>query len=176
MLEDYMGNKKDIIITVCGHKKQIDKFSVKLFDNSDDNESIAETYCNAINGLELNGDSWICAKIISENTQYTLDAFIPLTFDRIMDLDDRGVQILLREVDSIELVKALKGEDETIQEKIFHNMSKRAVQMFKEDMEYIGPIRKKEVEKSQEHILNILRHLEQTGEIVLSPSQGEIIK
>jgi lysine/ornithine N-monooxygenase len=181
MKEDNMGNGKDVIITVCGHEKQIDKFSVRLFDNSgdnysDDNISNAEAYCDTINSLELNGDSWLVAKIISENTQYTLDTFIPLRFDSIMVLDDRAVQKLLREVDSIELAKALKGADETIQEKIFKNMSKRAVQMLKEDMEYMGPVRKKDVEKSQENILNILRHLEETGEIVISHSQGEIIE
>jgi uncharacterized protein Yka (UPF0111/DUF47 family) len=181
MKEDHMGTGKDVIITVYGHEKQIDKFSVKVFDNSgnnysDGNVSNAEAYCDTINSLELSGDSWLVAKIISENTQYTLDAFIPLRFDSIMDLDDRGIQSLLRKVDSLELAKALKGADEAIQEKIFNNMSKRTVQMFKEDMEYIGPVRKKDVEKSQENILNILRHLEETGEIVISYSKGEIIE
>jgi flagellar motor switch protein FliG len=176
MLEDHMGNGKDIVVTVYGHEKQIDKFSVKLFDNSGDNESIAETYCNTINTLELSGDSWVFAKILSDNTPYTLDTFIPLRFDSIMALDDRGIQKLLRKVDSIELAMALKGADETIQERIFNNMSKRTVQMLKEDMEYLGPIRKKDVEKSQEKILDILRHLEETGEIVISHSQGEIIE
>jgi flagellar motor switch protein FliG len=77
---------------------------------------------------------------------------------------------VLREVDSQELSKALKSVDTEVQDKIFRNMSKRAAQMLKEDMEYMGPIRLKDVEESQQKIVSIIRHLEDTGEIVVARS------
>jgi len=74
----------------------------------------------------------------------------------------------MREVDSQELAKALKSVDSEVQDKIFKNMSKRAASMLKEDMEYMGPVRLKDVEESQQKIVSIIRHLEDTGEIVVA--------
>ncbi|MDR3193076.1 MAG: flagellar motor switch protein FliG [Treponema sp.] len=91
-------------------------------------------------------------------------------FEDIVTLDDRAIQKVLREVDSQELSKALKSVDTEVQDKIFRNMSKRAAQMLKEDMEYMGPIRLKDVEESQQKIVSIIRHLEDTGEIVVARS------
>jgi flagellar motor switch protein FliG len=91
-------------------------------------------------------------------------------FEDIVMLDDRAIQKVLREVDSQELSKALKSVDTEVQDKIFRNMSKRAAQMLKEDMEYMGPIRLKDVEESQQKIVSIIRHLEDTGEIVVARS------
>jgi flagellar motor switch protein FliG len=76
----------------------------------------------------------------------------------------------MREVDSQELAKALKSVDTEVQDKIFRNMSKRAAGMLKEDMEYMGPIRLKDVEEAQQKIVSIIRHLEDTGEIVVARS------
>jgi flagellar motor switch protein FliG len=140
------------------------------------NDSNAKTYCDTINSLKLKGESWVFAKIVSENTQYTLDAFLPLKFDIILNLDDRAIQKVLRKVDSQELVKALKDKNEMVQEKIFNNMSKRAAQMLKEDMKFMGPMRVEDVENAEEKIVNIIRHLEQTGEIVIPYSEGETLK
>jgi hypothetical protein len=154
-----MGNGKSLVITVYGHNKTIDKIAVSSFDNCChySNESNAETYCDAINTLELKGDTWLFAKIISENTQYSLDSFFPLTFDIITTLDDRAVQKVLWEIDSREIAKALKGENETVGEKVFNNVSKGAAKMLKEDMEFMGPMRMKDVKESQEKILNVIR-------------------
>jgi flagellar motor switch protein FliG len=91
-------------------------------------------------------------------------------FEDIVMLDDRAIQKVLREVDSQELSKALKSVDTEVQDKIFRNMSKRAAQMLKEDMEYLGPIRLKDVEESQQKIVSIIRHLEDTGDIVVARS------
>jgi flagellar motor switch protein FliG len=74
----------------------------------------------------------------------------------------------MREVDSQELAKALKSVDSQVQDKIFKNMSKRAASMLKEDMEYMGPVRLKDVEEAQQKIVSIIRHLEDTGEIVVA--------
>jgi flagellar motor switch protein FliG len=89
-------------------------------------------------------------------------------FEDIVMLDDRSIQKVMREVDSQELAKALKSVDTEVQDKIFRNMSKRAAGMLKEDMEYMGPVRLKDVEESQQKIVSIIRHLEDTGEIVIA--------
>ena len=89
-------------------------------------------------------------------------------FEDIVMLDDRTIQRIMREVDSQELVKALKSVDSEVQGKIFKNMSKRAESMLKEDMEYMGPVRLKDVEEVQQKIVAIIRHLENTGEIVIA--------
>ncbi|MDR1444748.1 MAG: flagellar motor switch protein FliG [Treponema sp.] len=91
-------------------------------------------------------------------------------FEDIVMLDDRAIQKVLREVDSQELSKALKSVDTEVQDKIFRNMSKRAAGMLKEDMEFMGPVRLKDVEESQQKIVSIIRHLEDTGEIVVARS------
>jgi hypothetical protein len=175
-----MGNEKSAVITVYGHNNVIDRIAVSLFDKSKDgyyghsDDSNAKIYCDTINGLKLEGESWVFAKIVSENTQYTLDAFLPLKFDIMAKLDDRAIQKILREVDEQELAKALKEKNGMIQEKIFNNMSKRAAQMLKEDMSFMGPVRIIDAKAAQEKIVNIIRRLEQTGEIVIPFSKGEI--
>jgi flagellar motor switch protein FliG len=89
-------------------------------------------------------------------------------FEDIVMLDDRSIQKVLREVDQQELSKALKSVDAEVQDKIYKNMSKRAAQMLKEDMEFMGPVRLKDVEEAQQKIVSIIRHLEDTGEIVVA--------
>jgi len=89
-------------------------------------------------------------------------------FEDIVMLDDRSIQKVMREVDSTELAKALKSVDTEVQDKIFRNMSKRAASMLKEDMEFMGPVRLKDVEEAQQKIVSIIRHLEDTGEIVVA--------
>jgi flagellar motor switch protein FliG len=91
-------------------------------------------------------------------------------FEDIVMLDDRAIQKVMREVDSQELAKALKSVDTEVQDKIFRNMSKRAATMLKEDMEFMGPVRLKDVEEAQQKIVSIIRHLEDTGEIVVARS------
>ena len=89
-------------------------------------------------------------------------------FEDIVMLDDRAIQKVLREVDTSELAKALKAVDSEVQDKIFRNMSKRAAGLLKDDMEYMGPIRMKDVEESQQKIVSIIRKLEEQGEIVVA--------
>jgi hypothetical protein len=173
-----MNGERDLVITAYGHDQSVDKISVSAFDNSGgtgyNNTTNAQRYCDAINSLELKDNHWVNAMLITENFQYTMDSFIPLSFQVITSLDDRATQKMLREVDAIDLAKALKGAAEDIQDKIFKNMSARAAQMIKEDMEYMGPVRVAEVNESRKKITDIIRHLEQTGEIIIS-SQGDMI-
>ena len=91
-------------------------------------------------------------------------------FEDIVMLDDRAIQKVMREVDTQELAKALKAVDTEVQDKIFRNMSKRAAAMLKEDMEFMGPVRLKDVEESQQKIVSTIRRLEDSGEIVIARS------
>lgn len=91
-------------------------------------------------------------------------------FEDIVMLDDRAIQKVLREVDNQELAKALKSVDTEVQDKIFRNMSKRAAAMLKEDMEFMGPVRLKDVEEAQQKIVSTIRRLEDSGEIVIARS------
>jgi flagellar motor switch protein FliG len=89
-------------------------------------------------------------------------------FEDIVMLDDRAIQKVMREVDTQDLSKALKSVDTEVQDKIFKNMSKRAAGMMKEDMDFMGPIRLKDVEEAQQKIVSIIRRLEESGEIVVA--------
>ncbi|HEY9397255.1 MAG TPA: flagellar motor switch protein FliG [Burkholderiales bacterium] len=93
-------------------------------------------------------------------------------FDNIIDIDDRGVQLLLREVQSESLVVALKGTNAELRDKIFKNMSQRAADMLRDDLEAKGPVRVSEVEAEQKEILKIVRRLVEEGQIALS-GKGE---
>jgi flagellar motor switch protein FliG len=93
-------------------------------------------------------------------------------FDNLNDLDDRSIQLLLREVQSESLILALKGTNEELREKIFKNMSQRAAEMLRDDLEAKGPVRLSEVEAEQKEILKIVRKLADEGQIVLG-GKGE---
>jgi len=97
-------------------------------------------------------------------------------FEDIVLLDDRAIQKVMREVDNTELAKALKSVDSEVQDKIFKNMSKRAASLLREDMDFMGPVRLKDVEDAQQKIVNIIRKLEEAGEIVVARSgEDELI-
>jgi flagellar motor switch protein FliG len=88
-------------------------------------------------------------------------------FEDLAGIDDRGIQALLREISSESLIVALKGADETMKEKIFKNMSKRAAEMLRDDLEVRGPVKLSEVEGAQKEILGVARRLAESGEIAL---------
>ena len=94
-------------------------------------------------------------------------------FEDIVMLSDRDIGKVLREVNTEDLSKALKQVDTEVQDKIFRNMSKRAGTMLREEMEYMGPIRIKDVEEAQQKIVSIIRHLEDKGEIVIARSEED---
>jgi len=89
-------------------------------------------------------------------------------FDNIMDIDDKGIQVMLREVQSEMLIVALKGATQEMRDKIFKNMSSRAAEMMKEDLESKGPVKLSEVEAQQKQILQIVRRLADEGQIMLA--------
>ena len=94
-------------------------------------------------------------------------------FDDIGGMDDRSLQRVLREVDLKDLGLALKGASEDLRQKFFKNMSKRAADMLKEDMDFMGPVRVRMVEEAQQKIVNVVRALEEAGEIVIARSGEE---
>lgn len=96
-------------------------------------------------------------------------------FEDILLLDDRAIQRVLRDVDNNDLGIALKGANEEVQNVIFKNLSKRLAAMIKEDMEFMGPVRMKDVEDAQQKIVNIIRKLEDSAEIVISRGGGDEI-
>jgi len=107
----------------------------------------------------------------SELAQKILDQMF--TFENLNALDDRAIQTLLREVQSESLIVALKGAEQDLREKIFKNMSSRASEMLREDLEAKGPVRVSEVEAEQREILKIVRRLADEGQIQLSAGGGD---
>ena len=96
-------------------------------------------------------------------------------FEDIILVDDRGVQKLLRKVETMELAFALKAASEEVKEKIFKNMSQRAGEMLKEEIEDMGPVRMKEVEDAQQNITNIIQEMETKGELIIAGRRGDTI-
>lgn len=96
-------------------------------------------------------------------------------FDDIVTLDSRSIQRVIREVENGDWALALKSANEEVQKSVFSNMSKRLSEMIKEDMEYMGPVRLRDVEEAQQKIVNVIRKLEDAGEIVISRGGGDEI-
>lgn len=94
-------------------------------------------------------------------------------FEDVIKMDDRSIQLVLREVDSKDLAVALKGSSDDVSTKIKKNMSKRAAQMLEEEVTFLGPVRLRDVEEAQQRIVNIIRRLEESGEIIISRGGGD---
>ena len=94
-------------------------------------------------------------------------------FEDILKVNDKGIQAVLKEVDNSELALALKTASEDLKSKIFKNMSERAAQLIKEDMEYMGPVRVSDVQTAQQRIVDIVRRLEEAGDVVIEGRGGD---
>ncbi|GJM25490.1 MAG: flagellar motor switch protein FliG [Phycisphaerae bacterium] len=94
-------------------------------------------------------------------------------FEDVLLVDDKGIQSVLKEVDNDELALALKTASDELKDKVFGNMSERAATLIREDMDYMGPVRLKDVENAQQKIVDIVRRLEDAGEIIISGRGGE---
>lgn len=94
-------------------------------------------------------------------------------FEDILLVDDKGIQVVLKEIDNEELALALKSASEELKEKVFRNMSERAATMIQEDMEYMGPVRLSDVENAQQRIVDVVRRLEDAGEIIIQGRGGD---
>ncbi|MDR2094937.1 MAG: flagellar motor switch protein FliG [Treponema sp.] len=148
-------------------EKKLSTLSSEDFTAAGGVESIVEI----LNLVDRASEKYIIEQLEDEDAELAEEIKKRMfVFEDIVMLDDRAIQKVMREVDSQELAKALKSVDTEVQDKIFRNMSKRAAGMLKEDMEYMGPVRLKDVEESQQKIVSIIRHLEDTGEIVVARS------
>jgi len=96
-------------------------------------------------------------------------------FEDIVLLDDRSLQMVLREIDSKDLALALKASSSEVSEKVYKNMSKRAAEMLREEIQYMGPVRIRDVEEAQQKVVNVIRRLEESGEIIVSRGKGDEI-
>ena len=94
-------------------------------------------------------------------------------FEDILLVNDKGIQAVLKEIENEELALALKTASEELREKIFKNMSERASQLIKEDMEFMGPVRVSDVESAQQKIVDVVRRLEDAGEVIISGRGGD---
>ena len=94
-------------------------------------------------------------------------------FEDILLVNDKGIQAVLKEIENEELTVALKGASEDLREKVFGNMSERAASMIREDMEYMGPVRMSDVEAAQQRIVDVVRRLEESGDVMIEGRGGE---
>lgn len=94
-------------------------------------------------------------------------------FEDILLVNDKGIQLVLKEIENEELALSLKTASEELRDKVFRNMSERAAQLIKEDMEYMGPVRVSDVESAQQKIVDVVRRLEDSGELIISGRGGE---
>lgn len=133
-----------------------------------------QTAANILNFMEGSRESSIMEGVrqVDEDLSERIQELM-FVFANLVDVDDRGIQTLLREVTTESLVLALKGAEDELKDKIFKNMSKRAAEMLREDLENKGPVRVSDVETAQKEILAVARRLADSGEIVLAGKGGE---
>ncbi len=135
-----------------------------------------KTAANILNFMDASIESEIIDEVKENDSDLGQELEdLMFVFDNIAEIDDRGVQSLLREVSSETLVLALKGADESVREKIFHNMSKRASEMLRDDLESKGPVRLSDVEGAQKEILAIARRMMESGELSIGGKGEEFI-
>ena len=128
-----------------------------------------EALAELLNRVDRATEKAIMETLEEENQELAVEIKkLMFTFDDTILLDDRGIQQVLKEVDMKELAVALKGANEEVKNKIFNNVSSRAADNIREDMEFMGPVRIKQVEEVQQKIVAIIRRLEESGEIVIA--------
>lgn len=135
-----------------------------------------QTIVDILNSVDRGTEKFIMETLEIQDTELAEDIKKRMfVFEDIITLDSVSVQRFIREVDNNELAIALKGSTQEVRDMIFANMSKRMAEMIKEDMEFMGPIRLRDVEEAQQKIVNIIRKLEDAGEIILARGGGDEI-
>jgi flagellar motor switch protein FliG len=136
----------------------------------------AKAAANIINNLEPSQEGIIMEQITQTDEQLgSRIQDLIFVFDNLLEIDDRSMQELLRQVASDKLLLAMKGAEDDMKEKIFKNMSQRAAEMLKDDLESKGPVRLSEVEAAQKEILAIVRKLSEQGTIQLGGKGEEFV-
>ena len=158
---------------------ELDDMLEKQFSgNSDNIKSSAvgglKTAASIMNFLESTLETELIEKIKEiDDDMGTGIQDLMFVFENLIEVDDRGIQALMREISSETLIIALKGADDAIKEKIFKNMSRRAGEMLRDDLEARGPVKLSEVEGAQKEILTVARRMAETGEISLGGKGGD---
>ncbi len=136
----------------------------------------AEVVADILTRMDKANEGGIMARI-SEKNQSLADTIRALmfVFDDLIKIDDRGLQELMKEISKEDLPVALRGANPEVKEKFFKNMSSRAAEMLKEDMEARGPVKVSDVEKAQQNILKVCRKLEEEGRIVIAGAGEEML-
>jgi len=160
---------------------ELDEMLEKQFaGNSDSLKSAGmgglKTAANLLNFLDSSVENQVMESLkeVDEELGQNIQDLM-FVFDNLIDVDDRGIQALLREISSENLIVALKGADEGVKEKIIKNMSKRAAEMLRDDLEAKGPVRLSEVEAAQKEILAIARRMSESGEISLGGGGDDFV-
>ncbi|MGQ0554685.1 MAG: flagellar motor switch protein FliG [Nitrospiraceae bacterium] len=135
-----------------------------------------EVMANILTRMDKTNEGGIMGKI-AEKSQPLADAIRALmfVFDDLVKIDDRGLQELMKEISKDDLPLALRGANPEVKEKFFKNMSSRAAEMLKEDMEAKGPVKVSDVERAQQNILKVCRKLEEEGRIVIAGAGEEML-
>ncbi|MEW5723192.1 MAG: flagellar motor switch protein FliG [Thermodesulfobacteriota bacterium] len=134
----------------------------------------AQTVAEILNQVDQSTENAILSKIEEDKMELANDIRkLMFVFDDLVNLDDRGIRAILKEVNNEELTMALKTASEGMMDKIFKNLSERAAEMIKEDLEVMGPVRLADVEKAQQSILRVAKKLEAEGKIIIGKSGGE---
>jgi flagellar motor switch protein FliG len=134
----------------------------------------AQTVAEILNQVDQATENAILSKIEEDKMELANDIRkLMFVFDDLINLDDRGVRAILKEVNNEELTMALKTASESMKSKILSNLSERAADMIKEDLEVMGPVRLADVEKAQQAILRVAKKLEAEGKIIIGKAGGE---
>jgi flagellar motor switch protein FliG len=138
------------------------------------NQGGIEAAAEILNNLDHQTENTIFEKIESMREELADEIRQKMfVFSDLVTLDDRSIRALLKEISNDELILALKTSSEDLSEKIFSNVSQRAAEMMKEDMEVMGPVKLKDVEQAQLNIVKTARRLEEEGKIILGSKGGE---
>lgn len=135
-----------------------------------------QTVVDILNSVDRGTEKYILEEIDMKNAELSDEIRKRMfVFEDIVELDNRSIQRIIREVDNSQWAIALKGASEDVKEAIFTNMSNRLVEMIKEDIEFMGPIRLRDIEEAQQNIVNTIRKLEEEGEIITPRGGDEIV-
>ncbi len=135
-----------------------------------------KTAANILNFMDSGLESQIMDKVKELDPELGQEVQdLMFVFDNLIEIDDRSIQALLREIASDTLITALKGADDALREKIFKNMSKRAAEMLRDDLEAKGPVRLSEVETAQKEILSVARRMAEAGDLSLGGKGDEFV-
>jgi hypothetical protein len=146
------GNKmQDIVLITRENSERVTHVSVFLCGNY----SEAKHFCHFANRLSITGGEKLFARIITANAEYSLGKYQPFSFDDLAKLNDRTIQKIMREIDSQMLALALTNAKEEVKDTFFRNMSKRAVSLLKEDIEYLSPVTETDIENARQFILDV---------------------